>query len=686
MYDPLGLSIGTTNLVAARNGSPPVSRRSVVTLYPHCAPKVGAPEENPHLTEPGVPMKGFIERIGDSVALVSPDGSAHDPELLTVEALDAMVLAAGADAACSEISIAVPAHWKPATVQALRDALRTHLGFVRSGMAPRLVSDAIASLTAVRAELGLPDEGVVGLLDFGGSGTSATLLDVAGDFELVSATMRYAALSGDEIDQELQLRAFEELGHGSGLDPASTAGVGQLSELREQCRAAKERLSTDMATDIAAVLGGRSCSLTLTQDELEELIQDRLTGFIYAFDDLLVRYRKSWSDLAAVVTVGGGARIPLVTERLSMHGRAPILTPSQPALAAASGALILASRGGELDLRTRTSIGLLASADAAGDVVDLGAGDVLVIDDEALTDRELAWSQTEYPGDLRMRFGGETYDEDGPSGWSMRLNVIQPPRERRRWLRLRLSQLIIGMSAVVAMTAIGGVAYTLTGIENRQAPPAPSVAPAACAAGQLRGAASGRAPAADRGAAASATAQRPADPEPGAATAGTAAAPPPPPPPVVVTTAPPAPVYTPRHTAPPTTAPPQPHGHHDGAAATDGNHHRRRPHRRPPPRTHGADDDGMDPRAAAADTDSGAGSTAAGPRDSAVSAVPGQPVSAVSAERIPAVSGQLPVRRAGLLASFLRTHTACGPSRTRVTFVSPSSGGVHPAVPLCRGR
>nr|WP_231120023.1 DUF3060 domain-containing protein [Mycobacterium colombiense] len=416
-------------------------------------------------------MRGFIERIGDSVALVSPDGSAHDPELLTVEALDAMVLAAGADAACSEISIAVPAHWQPVTVQALRDALRTHLGFVRSGMAPRLVSDAIASLTAVKSELGLPDEGVVGLLDFGGSGTSATLVNVAGDFELVSATLRYAALSGDEIDQELQLRAFEELGHGSGLDPGSTAGVGQLVELKEQCRAAKERLSTDMATDITAVLGGRSCSLTLTQDDLEQLIQDRLTGFIYAFDDMLVRYRKSWSDLAAVVTVGGGARIPFVTERLSMHGRTPILTPSQPALAAASGALILASRGGELDLRTRTSIGLLASADASGDVVDLGAGDVLVIDDEAMTDRELAWSQTEYPGDLRMRFGGETYDEDGPAGWSMRLNVIEPPRERRPWLRLRFSQLIIGMSAVVAMTAIGGVAYTLTGIENRPAPP-----------------------------------------------------------------------------------------------------------------------------------------------------------------------------------------------------------------------
>ncbi|ARV84460.1 Hsp70 family protein [Mycobacterium intracellulare subsp. chimaera] len=558
MYDPLGLSIGTTNLVAARNGSPPVNRRCVLTLYPHCAPKIGVPEENPPLAEPGVPMRNFVERIGDSVALVSPDGSAHDPELLTVEALDAMVLAAGADAAASEISIAVPAHWKPSTVQALRDALRTHVGFVRSGMAPRLVSDAIASLTAVKSELGLPDEGIVGLLDFGGSGTSATLVNIAGDFELVSATMRYTALSGDEIDQELQLRAFEELGHGSGLDPGSTAGVGQLGELREQCRAAKERLSVDMATDIVAELGGRSCSLTVTQDDLEELIQDRLTGFIYAFDDMLVRYRKSWSDLAAVVTVGGGARIPLVTERLSMHGRTPILTPSQPAFAAACGALILASRGGELDLRTRTSIGLLATADAAGDVVDLGAGDVLVIDDEALTDRELAWSQTDDPGDLRMRFGGETYDEDGPAGWSMRLNVIDPPRERRPWRRLRISQLIIGMSAVVAMTAVGGVAYTLTGIENRQAPPAPSVAPPPAPSVK---------PAAPAPAAPPPPTAVPPPPPPSAQPVPSPAppppepppSPPPPPPPVVVTTAPPAPVYTPRHTAPPTTtAPPQP--------------------------------------------------------------------------------------------------------------------------------
>ncbi|CQD04531.1 putative proline and threonine rich protein [Mycobacterium lentiflavum] len=476
MYDPLGLSIGTTNLVAACDGNQPVSRRAVLTLYPHCAPKVGLPEENPQLTEPGMLMSGFVDRVGDSVALVSVDGSAHDPDLLMVEALDAMVLAAGADAGSSEISIAVPSHWKPGTAQALRNALRTHLGFVRSGMAPHLVSDAIASLTAANAELCLAATGVVGLLDFGGSGTSATLIHLAGDFKPISATMRYTDFSGDEIDAALLLCVFEELGHGSGIDPASTAAVGQLARLREQCRTAKEQLSTERTTEFAAELGGRRATMKFTRDELGDLIQDRLTGLIYAFDDMLCRHRKGWNDLSAVITVGGGACIPLVNERLSVHSRRPVMSPAQPAFAAAAGALLLAARGEEVDLRTRTSIGLLA-ASSGNDIIELPAGDLLVIDEEALTDRELAWSQTEYPGDIRVPYTPEAFDEDSnPGGWSMRLNVIEPPRERA-WRRVRLSQLVVGMFALVAMTAIGGVAYTLTGIENRQAPPAPSVVP-----------------------------------------------------------------------------------------------------------------------------------------------------------------------------------------------------------------
>ncbi len=53
MSDPLGLSIGTTNLVAARVGNQPVIHRATVTLAD------------------GSVLGGFVERVGDPVPLVA---------------------------------------------------------------------------------------------------------------------------------------------------------------------------------------------------------------------------------------------------------------------------------------------------------------------------------------------------------------------------------------------------------------------------------------------------------------------------------------------------------------------------------------------------------------------------------------------------------------------------------------
>src|SRR5580700_2145999 len=149
MYDPLGLSIGTTNLVAARKGNPPVTRRAVLTLFPDRAPELGVPMEDPDLTDTGTLMTGFVEQVGGSSVLMSADGSTHDPALLLVEALDALITATGGEAATSNITIAVPAHWGQEALQGLQNGLRTHAGFVRGRKAPRLVSDSVTALTAL---------------------------------------------------------------------------------------------------------------------------------------------------------------------------------------------------------------------------------------------------------------------------------------------------------------------------------------------------------------------------------------------------------------------------------------------------------------------------------------------------------------------------------------------------------
>jgi len=117
MSDPVGLSIGMTNLVAARVGNAPVTRRAVLTLFPDRAPVVGVTDQADH----GVVMGGFVERVGDPIPLVAADGSKYHAARLMVEALAAMVDTVSGAAPPSEIVIAVPTYWGPAAVAALRD-------------------------------------------------------------------------------------------------------------------------------------------------------------------------------------------------------------------------------------------------------------------------------------------------------------------------------------------------------------------------------------------------------------------------------------------------------------------------------------------------------------------------------------------------------------------------------------
>src|SRR3954469_21594982 len=148
MSDSLGLSIGMTNLVAARIGHAPVMRRSVLTLFSDRAPEVGVPGENPNLNQPGLVLSGFVERVGDPVPLVASDGSSHRGERVLVEALDAMARLAGGG---SPVTIAVPGHWGPGVVGALRSALRVKPGLAADGIPPILVPDSGAALSGLRS-------------------------------------------------------------------------------------------------------------------------------------------------------------------------------------------------------------------------------------------------------------------------------------------------------------------------------------------------------------------------------------------------------------------------------------------------------------------------------------------------------------------------------------------------------
>jgi len=268
MSDSLGLSIGMTNLVAARIGRPLVMRRSVLTLFNDRAPEVGVPGENPNLTQPGLVLSGFVERVGDPVPLVAADGSPHRGERVLVEALDSMARTVGGGA---PIAIAVPAHWGPATVGALRGALRAMPSLAPNGVPAALIPDSVAALAALQAAPGLPSSGVVALVDLGGSGTSITLADAGSNFDQIGETVRYPDFSGDQIDQALLnhvVAGIAEANNASFQQKANTMKAVTINPSRESGKAIIQKICQ---SDAPSILAASSTSL-LTSRKMSRII------------------------------------------------------------------------------------------------------------------------------------------------------------------------------------------------------------------------------------------------------------------------------------------------------------------------------------------------------------------------------------------------------------------------------
>ncbi|WP_123026855.1 Hsp70 family protein [Mycolicibacterium stellerae] len=468
MSDPLGLSVGTTNLVAARVGNQPVTRRSMLTLG-----------------QSGGTITGFVERVGDRVPLVTPDGKSYLAEQLLVEALDAMVELGGGPS--SDVAIAVPAHWNATTIWAFRGALGNSKTLSQTGQPVRVISDAVAALTALKANPGIAAEGVVALLDFGGSGTSITLADATSGFEPIGDPVRYPDFSGDLIDQALLAHILDSLT--DKVDPAGTTAVESLTKLREECRRAKERLSVDTATQLVLELQGYRADIRVTRGELEDLIRVPLDGVVSAMDELIERTGTSPTGLAAVAIVGGGAGIPLVAQRLSEHTALPVVTTPQPGLNGAVGAALFAAFGADADAPTGANAATALDADAPTGAA-AAATDVTVAEPVyngpgadapgSATFRALAWSQEEIGDDVVPYTGENPYEITNSDvrpvlEYTPTTGRIYQP-QRRPWHRVTV--LAIGVAAVIAIITVGGVAYALTSAtESTKASEAPRPEP-----------------------------------------------------------------------------------------------------------------------------------------------------------------------------------------------------------------
>jgi Hsp70 protein len=544
----LGLSIGATNL-AAVTADHAITRKPVLTLYRHRPPEVGVPSENPRLDEPGLVITDFVDRVGDPIGIVAADGSVHRSDALVADGLRALAYAAtGGHALPESVAVTYPSHWGSNAVDLLGSTLSQVTEWSNPARPLTLIRDAAATLFAVRANPGIPARGTVAVCDFGGSGTTITLMDAAGDYQPVAATVRHHDFSGDLIDRALLADVMANMPSTGSVDPSGTAAIGSLSRLRTGCRTAKEQLSSSTVTTLTDELPGVRGDVRLTRNELDDAIRESLSRFVAVLDETLAG--NGIRDLVAVVSVGGGANIPAVTTMLSGHLRVPVVTTPRPQLTAALGGALRAARGPDDSSATaltpaapQTATALAPQAPAPKPRA-VGAVVAEAPPSEPVSSLmpALAWSETADDSRVMPVGTGRHPKNGGGSGYTSARPALNfepaasPRREKKDpvipWYRLP-GVVVIGTAVAVLLV---GIALAIGFSDNKPAPtPGVSTTPASSA------------PASPPPASATQT------PDTGQPATPTQQAPPPPP---TTGSTPPATTDTPTTVPPPAPAPP----------------------------------------------------------------------------------------------------------------------------------
>ncbi len=468
----LGLSIGATNL-AGVTADRAVTRKPVLTLYRQRPPEVGVPSENPKLNEPGLVITDFVDRVGDPAGIAAADHTTHRSETLIADALRAVAYTATDGGPLPDaVAITHPAHWDPAAVNSVRVAVSRVSEWSRGRLI--LLPDSSAALFALHSSPGVPGNGIVAVCDFGGSGTTVSLLDAANGYQAITAAERDTEFSGSRIDQTLLTHVVGNLSTGGSFDSSATSAIGSLSQLRTACRNAKERLSSSNATMLTADVPGYQGDIGLTREELDEAIRQPLDSFVGFFHEVLQRNGIRLGDLAAVASVGGGAAIPIVTRVLSEQSGALVISAPRPHLTAAVGAALRATRGpGDGDTALAPT--------ALGSVSDATTISEMPVEPAAAP--ALAWSEADDDSGIIPIRPGE-YDDAPNVGLTSsrpraRVDVAsaEPDVIGARvdaWYR---RPLVVAVGTALAVLAIGaGVLITLRHTSgNSPSTPSPSV-------------------------------------------------------------------------------------------------------------------------------------------------------------------------------------------------------------------
>ena len=362
----LGIDLGTTYSAAAiaradrleifQLGERAATIPSIVLLRADGEVLTGEAAERRALAEPTRTGREFKRRLGDPTPIIL-GGTPYGAEALLAHLLRSIVDRVSQQLGERPAAIALchPAAYGAYKLDLLQQAVRQ----ADIGEVTLLTEPEAAALDYARQER-VPSGTVIAIYDFGGGTFDATILrKTDAGFEALGQPEGLERLGGIDFDEALFRRALEVVtASGVAVDANDPATMAAIARLRDECRRAKEALSSDTDATIPIFLPGIQTEMRLTRAEFEDMIRPRIHETIAALGRATRSAGLESSAIDRILLVGGSSRIPLVAEMVRDATGRPVAVDAHPKHTMAMGAAYVAEQ-------QRVAMASAASAAAA---------------------------------------------------------------------------------------------------------------------------------------------------------------------------------------------------------------------------------------------------------------------------------------------------------------------------------
>ncbi|MDO5553162.1 MAG: Hsp70 family protein [Planctomycetia bacterium] len=181
------------------------------------------------------------------------------------------------------------------------------------------------------------------IFDLGGGTFDSTVVEYTANHFHVLSTDGDVKLGGVDWNDRLADYVSERFKEKHGLDPRTNAKAIQI--LRNDCDMAKIALSTRENVVIPCRVEGKGLSVPITREQFEDMTYDLLQRTSDTTEFVVDQAGLKFSDLDAVVMIGGSTLMPQVPKMLErVTGQKPYTDPNlDPLTAVARGAAIHAA-------------------------------------------------------------------------------------------------------------------------------------------------------------------------------------------------------------------------------------------------------------------------------------------------------------------------------------------------------